>query len=147
VSPLEAHLGYWLRFVSNHVSLAFQQKVEGEGVTVAEWVVLRALYGAGRMKPSEVATTIGLTRGAVSKLLDRLVAKALVVVQADRSDRRAQAVTLTAKGRRLVPTLAALADTNEEESFGHLTAEERGTLRALLKSTVERLGLARVPVD
>ena len=27
-SPLEAHLGFWLRFVSNHVSLRFQQLLE-----------------------------------------------------------------------------------------------------------------------
>ena len=26
VSELEAHLGYWLRFVSNHVSHSFQKK-------------------------------------------------------------------------------------------------------------------------
>ena len=27
-APLEAHLGFWLRFVSNHVSLRFQQLLE-----------------------------------------------------------------------------------------------------------------------
>ena len=38
VSALDAHLGYWLRAVSNHVSHAFKTKVERHGVTVAEWV-------------------------------------------------------------------------------------------------------------
>ena len=28
VSPLEAHLGYWMRFISNHVSHAFSRKLE-----------------------------------------------------------------------------------------------------------------------
>ena len=41
ISTLEDHAGYWLRFVSNHVSHAFMQKVEAKGVTVAEWARLR----------------------------------------------------------------------------------------------------------
>lgn len=44
VSALNAHLGYWRRFVSNHVSQAFKVKVERHGVTVADWVVMRALF-------------------------------------------------------------------------------------------------------
>jgi hypothetical protein len=48
VSQLEAHLGYWLRAVSNHVSHAFKMKVETHGVTVAEWVVLRARWAVRR---------------------------------------------------------------------------------------------------
>jgi DNA-binding MarR family transcriptional regulator len=75
VSELEAHLGYWLRAVSNHVSHAFKTKVERRGATVAEWVVLRALFDADGVKPSELAAKLGLTRGAISKLVDRLVAK------------------------------------------------------------------------
>ncbi len=43
-SALEAHLGYWMRFVSNHVLHAFRLKVESHGVTMAEWVVMRALF-------------------------------------------------------------------------------------------------------
>lgn len=43
VPDLTAHLGYWLRYVSNHVSQAFARKVEANGVTVAEWVLMRRL--------------------------------------------------------------------------------------------------------
>ena len=59
VSELEAHLGYWLRAVSNHVSHGFKTKVERHGVTVAEWVVLRALFERDGVNPSELATTLG----------------------------------------------------------------------------------------
>jgi hypothetical protein len=40
-SSLESHLGYWLRYVSNHVSHAFALKLAALEVTAAEWVVLR----------------------------------------------------------------------------------------------------------
>lgn len=147
VSDLEAHLGYWLRVVSNHVSHAFKTRVETQGVTVAEWVVLRALFEQDGVKPSALATKIGLTRGAISKLVDRLAAKDLVSVRSDVRDGRAQIVTLRASGRRLVPKLAALADKNDAEAFGHLGQEQRATLLATLRGIVERLGLRGAPVD
>lgn len=147
VSELEAHLGYWLRAVSNHVSHAFKVKVERHGVTVAEWVVLRALFEQDGVKPSELAATLGLTRGAISKLVDRLTAKELVSVRSDVRDGRAQLVTLRASGRRLVPTLAALADENDAEAFGYLAPDQRASLLATLRAVVEHLGLTGAPVD
>jgi DNA-binding MarR family transcriptional regulator len=147
VSHLEAHLGYWLRAVSNHVSHAFKMKVETHGVTVAEWVVLRALFDGDGIKPSDLASKIGLTRGAISKLVDRLVAKDLVSVRSDVQDGRAQILVLRASGRRLVPKLAALADENDAEAFGHLDPEQRAFLLTTLKGLATRLGVRGAPVD
>ena len=146
-NPLEAHVGFWLRFVSNHVSHAFKLKVEARGVTVAEWVVLRALFDGDGVNPSEIAERLGMTRGAISKLVDRLVAKGLVGCRAEKADRRFQTVTLSASGRRLVPVLAELADQNDREFFGHLSEKERGKLIGLLKEIAETRGFNSVPVE
>lgn len=147
VSALEAHLGYWLRVVSNHVSRAFKAKVEEHGVTVAEWVVLRALFDGDEIKPSDLALKIGLTRGAISKLVDRLAAKDFVSVHGDTRDRRTQIIRMRASGRRLVPRLAALADENDAAAFAHLDQGERARLLATLKGIVERLGIHGAAVD
>ncbi len=147
VSALESHLGYWLRVVSNHASHAFKTKVEQQGVTVAEWVVLRALFDGDGIKPSELAARLGLTRGAISKLIDRLFAKELVSVRSDPEDGRAQLIVLRASGRRLVPILAALADDNDDQAFGHLDAEARAQLLATLKGVVAHVGIHGVAVD
>ncbi len=77
-SPLEAHLGYWLRFVSNQVSQSFGRKLAAIDVSVAEWVVLRELLTATRWFRASCARKIGMTRGAVSKIMDRLEAKSLL---------------------------------------------------------------------
>lgn len=147
VSALEDHLGYWLRAVSNHVSHAFSRKVEEHGVTVAEWVVLRVLHDRDALPPSQVAETLGMTRGAISKLADRLAAKSLLVRTADGADRRYQSLTLTEAGRTLVPVLAALADRNDAEFFGGLSGEDRQTMERCLKGIVHRLGLRAAPID
>lgn len=141
VSGLTSHLGYWLRYVSNHVSYAFAQKLAAENVTVAEWVLMRTLYDHEMIAPSVLAKEMRITRGAITKLADRLIAKQWVVRAADPEDGRAQTLTLTVAAKRLVPKLARLADQNDAEFFDHFSAGERQSLEGMLKRTVEKLGL------
>lgn len=147
VPSLESHLGYWLRAVSNQVSGAFARKVEALGVSVAEWVILRLLFDKAGAAPSELADLTGLTRGAISKLADRMMAKGLIAQSFDTEDRRYQKLSLTASGRALVPKLAALADANEQEFFGHLKAAERKAIENLMRGIVARRDIKNVPVD
>jgi DNA-binding MarR family transcriptional regulator len=146
-SALTAHLGYWLRYVSNHASQAFARKVETRGVTVAEWVLLRQLLDDEALAPSRLSERMGMTRGTVTKLADRLIAKGLLVRAANPDDARAQTLALTAKGRRLVPELAALADANDAEFFDHLAPKDRAALLRILGGIVEKRGLQSVPID
>src|SRR5579862_9392295 len=94
VCDLKKHVGSWLRFVSNHVSNAFARKLLISGVTVAEWVVLREMYDKEAMAPSVLADLTGMTRGAASKLVDRLVAKKLITREGRSDDRRFQDIAL-----------------------------------------------------
>lgn len=147
ISHLEDHLGYWLRFVSNHVSHAFRLKVEGEGVTVAEWVLLREVLQSPAANPSQLAEKLGMTRGAISKLVERLCQKELATRAYSRGDRRFQSVSLTAAGKKLVPKLARLADDNDREFFGHLDKRQAAGLGELLRDIVRKHGWKDLPID
>jgi DNA-binding MarR family transcriptional regulator len=147
IPDLTDHLGYWLRQVSNHVSLGFARKLADKDVTVAEWGLMRSLYEREPTSPSRLASEMSLTRGAVTKLADRLIAKALVAREASEVDGRAQTLRLTSKGAGFVPELAALADENEIACFGSLSAEDRRVLERILRETVARLGLTKMPLD
>jgi DNA-binding MarR family transcriptional regulator len=147
VPDLSAHLGYWLRYVSNHVSQAFARKVEANGVTVAEWVLMRRLLDEKEIAPSRLAERARMTRGAITKLADRLIAKSLLLRVADPEDRRAQTLSLTPAGRALVPRLAALADANDAEFFDHLSAKDRAALLRILRGIVKKRDLKSLPVD
>ncbi|HWL62314.1 MAG TPA: MarR family winged helix-turn-helix transcriptional regulator [Steroidobacteraceae bacterium] len=144
-APLEAHLGFWLRFVSNHVSARFRQRVEEEGTTVTEWVALRALYDRPLTTHSALIQALGMTKGAVSKVASRLENKGLVRRQPVPDRPREQALSLTRKGRALVPKLATLADENEAHFFGHLPVSERQQLAKTLQELVARHGFKEVP--
>jgi DNA-binding MarR family transcriptional regulator len=146
-SDLTSHVGYWLRFVSNHVSHAFARKLAAKDVTVAEWALLRTLFTNDHIAPSTAAADMGMTRGAITKLVDRLLAKGFLIRTSDPRDGRAQTLTLTPAARALVPELAALADQNDAEFFDHLTSEERLTIERILKGIIARRGLTTMPID
>lgn len=145
-SELDAHLGYWLRAVSNAVSQAFARKVEAEGVTVAEWVFLRALFDQDGISPSQLADRMGMTKSAISKLADRLIEKELIQKGSSTVDRRGQTLTLQASARKLVPRLARLADQNDAEFFGGLSPNERSLLMKLLRNIAAARDLKSTPV-
>lgn len=147
VSDLEDHLGYWLRLVSNQVSHAFAAKIEARGVTVAEWVVLRKLLDEDNVAPGSIASALGMTRGAISKLADRLADKKLISRKSFAEDLRQQRLSLTAKGRALVPMLAAEADRNDREFFGRLNEPDRMRLVGMLRELAKSLDSKTTPVD
>lgn len=147
VSELKKHVGFWLRFVSNHVSHAFARKLKASGVTVAEWVVMREMFDDDETSPGVLAERIGMTRGGVSKLVDRLVGKGLITRTGRDDDRRFQSIALTGTGRRLIPRLASLADQNDEEFFAALSARERASLLAVMKKLVQAHGLETLPTE
>jgi DNA-binding MarR family transcriptional regulator len=146
-AELTDHLGYWLRIVSNHVSHSFARKLAAKHVTVAEWVLMRVLLGRAPMAPSQLADKMGMTRGAITKLADRLIEKALIVREPSPHDARSQTLKLTKRGQILVPELAALADLNEVECFAHLSGRDKKDLRRILKETVSRLDLTNIPIE
>jgi DNA-binding MarR family transcriptional regulator len=146
-SALTSHTGYLLRAVSNHVSGSFAARLAAKNTTVAEWVLLREVFDGDGLPPSQLATRMGLTRGGVTKLADRLIARGLLARLADDSDGRGQRLTLTDAGRTLVPELAAMADQNETALFGHLPPQTRAALDQMLRDLIRHHGLRTAPLD
>ncbi len=146
-SDLRTHLGFWLRTVSNHVSQSFAQKLLATGVTVAEWVILREMFDRPNTAPSDLADITGLTRGAISKLAERLIVKKLLSRTYAEDDRRYQILVLTASGKELVPKLAAIADQNDEEFFAMLTEKQRSRFFKILKKLAATHQLHNIPIE
>lgn len=144
-SPLEAHLGFWLRFVSNRVSERFEKLLAAKMISVTEWVALRTLYQSSGVTHAELIETLGMTKGAASKIISRLENKALAERRLAADSAREQTLHLTAKGNRLVPELASLADENDAFFFGHLSKARQSQLMELMKDLVRYHQLKKIP--
>lgn len=148
VSSLDFHIGYQLRMVSNAASHAFARKLATSHVTVAEWVVLREMYEAKeKTSPSFIAQVTGLTRGAVSKLIDRLLAKKFVTRFESIRDRRYQDIALTKTAVDLVPKLSNVADEQDATFFSVLTKAEQESLKAMLLKLAKHHNLNTHPIE
>ena len=145
VSALEAHLGFWLRFVSNQVSARFESLLAEHDISLTAWVAMRTLYGRTEVRHAELISALGMTKGAASKIISRLEARALVKRQLSQGRQREQVLSLTETGEALVPTLAAAADANDTHFFGHLTDLQRESLMTLMTELVVHHQLKQVP--
>ena len=146
-SNLESHLGYWLRRISNAVSGAFSRSLQEESTSVAEWVLLSELHDRGHATPSELADALGLTRGAISKVIDKLEGKYWIQTESKEGDGRSRVLALTQDGRRSLPTLAAIADSNDAHFFDCLNVTEKRALRQILIKVANHHNLHTVPTE
>ena len=145
-SPLESHLGFWLRFVSNQVSSRFENLLAEHDISVTEWVAMRSLYGRTDVTHAELIRALGMTKGATSKVISKLEVKGLAERQLSKDSQREQVLCLTESGHILVPKLAAIADENDAHFFGHLTDTQRQSLATLMNELVIHHQLKQVPI-
>jgi DNA-binding MarR family transcriptional regulator len=144
---LETHLGYWLRRVSNHVSREFARTLQARSTSVAEWVVLCQVQERPQITPGDLAEALALTRGAVSKIIDKLEAKKWIAGSTSPEDNRVRLFSLTRQGKRVLPQLAEIADGNDRTFFDVLEADEKATLRRLLTKLAGIHEIGAVPLE
>jgi DNA-binding MarR family transcriptional regulator len=137
--PADTDLADLLRTAAGAAHQALSRAVLPHGVTAAEWTLLRELRAAGAVPQARLADRLGMTRGAISKLVDRLVAKRLLVRgRGGGGDRRVQIIGLTGAGALLVPEMARVASDVEAAFFGDLSPQERGALGGALRRLAGR---------
>jgi len=106
------------------------------GLTGGEFDVLAALRRSGapyRLTPTSLRKALLLSSGGMTKRLAGLENRGLVRREAETSDRRLRAVTLTPDGRRLVDAVLPEHIDNEERLLRDLNARERSDLARLLE--------------
>ncbi len=84
---------------------------------------------------SELAEYTGLSRASAVTMVDQLETTGLVERRAG-ADARTNALFITKAGENAVTRSSEQTRINEQLIFGHLSAEERGTLRALLDRVI-----------
>ena len=137
-SALPDHLGYWLRKLSNAVSGSFAERLAVHDVSVPQWVVLRVLFDGDSLPLKEIVSRVEVDQGSLSRMVDRLIARGWVRRDADATDRRTVAISLTKEGRLLVPKLAAEADANEKAFFSGLSQREHTKFLRTIQTLLAR---------
>jgi len=101
-----------------------------------EYDALSALRRQGRpyaLPATGVAKETGLSSGAMTNRIDKLESRGWVRRKADKNDRRAVIVSLTAAGVRAIDDAIQLRLNAADESLQGLSRRERSALAALLR--------------
>jgi DNA-binding MarR family transcriptional regulator len=101
--PDDLEVRAWVETVRayHRVTRRLEQGLDAHGLTLAQFEVLAHLHFGGRMRQSELAQRLLVSKGNVCGLIDRLGIAGLVERRADEADRRANRLVLTAVGQAL----------------------------------------------
>ncbi|HKF90654.1 MAG TPA: MarR family transcriptional regulator, partial [Acidimicrobiia bacterium] len=96
-------------------------------------VLIQLSQAGGRLRMSELADAVLLSRSGVTRLVDRMVRAGLVRREACPTDRRSMYAALTTMGKRALARARPVHLRGVAEHFGrHLSDEEAKTLAAAL---------------
>lgn len=94
-------LGRLLNVATAACNAMCQDMLEPHGLSLPQWVILSVLWRKDGLLVSEIAEYTDNNPPAVSRIIDRMTEKGLVMRDPDREDRRSVHVSLTEKGKGL----------------------------------------------
>src|SRR5579863_3598155 len=98
-------VGYLMRVCTNRLLPQMETLFEDQELTFSQWTTLVALH-SGITTAGDLAHNICHDAGSLTRLIDEMVKRGLVIRNRSESDRRVVTLGLTAHGAELVETLA-----------------------------------------
>lgn len=128
--------------VSKHLLGFFHQKFSELEISPGKYSILLellALKSTTTMKPSELASKLGVSRAAITGLIDGLVKQGYVERTHDESDRRQISIALSTNGRAFITELLPDQFTLMASIMTPLSTSQRNQLRKALSLIEEGL--------
>jgi DNA-binding MarR family transcriptional regulator len=141
IAALDERIPFLLSQLGSHVAHEFQRRMATTGVDPRTYAVLMALATENGQSQRQLSERLGIHRNAMVAVIDSLERQGLAKRNSHPEDRRAFAVTLTAKARHLLPDLDSLGRALEETVTSPLSPVEQDTLRQLLQRVAAGAGL------
>jgi DNA-binding MarR family transcriptional regulator len=127
-------LGYQLT-QANLVSLAHFEQAVGQPFELrpVEYTLLQLLREGACTTPSQLAKELRITPPSMSVWLDKLTARGLLLRSKSAEDGRAQQISLTSKGQKLITQAHDKLLASEQRMLGGLSIGERTMLLEILQ--------------
>lgn len=130
---LKQHVGYWINRLRQSVHYAFEERLAKYDISIASWCVLLAIYDGSASSINELSRFIEVDKASISRIVARLV-KDCYLVHGQGDDKRSGNITITQKGKDIIPKLILEAEQNEENFFGFLDISELIALQGAIRS-------------
>ncbi len=132
----ERNVGILARHLSTLIHRAIDLGTLPLGLTASQWRPLLLIKHKGMDTPAELARGMGVDTGAVTRMLDRLEAKAILHRARIPQDRRVVKVVLTDAGNALAERILPIVSEALDRHLAGFTEDEFHTLLTLLARMV-----------
>jgi DNA-binding MarR family transcriptional regulator len=138
VDGTRAHLDAWRAVVTSHAAVTerVQRALAAADLPPLSWFeVLWAIERSptGRPRMSELAEWLTLSRGGITKLVDRLVEAGYLERVSCTEDRRSLQAELTAAGAKMLAEMRSVYEAEVERHLGVLSDEQAGLVTTALQ--------------
>lgn len=131
---MEHQLAYLIASINRQIEEDLEDRLRPEGVPIEWFRALNALAREDGQPMGALAGQVLVDPTTLTKLMDRMVAEALVYRAPDPHDRRKVLIFLAAKGRALCDRLAPVVGAQQRQIFANLEGDKAEELKRLLLS-------------
>jgi DNA-binding MarR family transcriptional regulator len=131
---LDESVGYLLgRVRSTMWNMVTQQTMAGLGITATQASIVFMLASGRSLVATDLAREYGIDASAVTRLVDRLEKRGLLLRERSDADRRMVKLALTAQGMVVAEQIPEIFTSVLDVLLAHFTPEEIGFLKSMLR--------------
>ncbi|WP_083690460.1 MarR family winged helix-turn-helix transcriptional regulator [Zobellia uliginosa] len=125
------------RLLSAHLQRAFQEN--GVGITIEQWRILFYLWKEDGINQQELAKRSKKEKSTMTRQLDTLEKKGLLIRRCLDEDKRNKQIFLTKQGKALENKALSIANTITELSENGIAPDELAQFKQVLHKIIENL--------
>lgn len=136
---LTDYLPYLLNRAGMRIATAFTREARRHGLNLQMWRVLAALHHRDGQGVGELAETTAIDISTLSRVLDQMEAKSLVLRRREAQDQRNVVIRRTAAGRSATVRLLPTARRYETMALNGFDEREAAALKQMLRRVYRNL--------
>lgn len=127
------YLGYLVTGVRTRMMQEMDACLNPFGLTGAQFIILRRIAEGVATTAAELCRVLEYDTGSMTRMLDRLEEKAVIIRERSSDDRRVVKINLTTQGAEQYPKLKDQVRLTLNRRFSALNADELQDLRGMLE--------------
>ncbi|MCB0660813.1 MAG: MarR family transcriptional regulator [Saprospiraceae bacterium] len=134
--------GFTIEKLSRMMKLSFSRKLlanENINITVDQWVCLKLLDQYGQMNQQQLSDHSLKDAPTLTRIIDKLEAKALIAKAPDPNDRRKTNLSLTDEGETMVARIKPILQSFRSEVYSGISASELHTMEEIIHKIFSNL--------
>lgn len=130
-------LGWMIQRLARRLNQAMEERLSRHDLTLRHFIIMMTALESDGLSQTEIGYRFDIPPYAISRAIDYLETRGLVVRKAHPTSRRTHTIHATAQGRTLGQDLFAIVRSVNDELAAPLTVEERTAFKGLLEKVLK----------